>query len=119
MQPPAQTCGVKGIALSYRKTPGNPLRAQKETCLLQKQSHRDSGLQSSTLYPVLLVAVFMVAGSQVQELRGEKLHYLILLKTCVSVAERAPVELESIEGGKSQRGEFPNASTFLRGMSPL
>lgn len=53
MQPAVQTCGVKGIALSCRKTPGNPLTAQKETRLLQKQSHWDSGLQSSMLRPVL------------------------------------------------------------------
>lgn len=100
MQPAAQTCGAKGIALSCRKTLSNPLTAQKETRLLRKQSHWDSGLQSSMLRPVPFVAVFVVAGSQVRELRGEKLHYLVLLKTCVSTAKRAPEKLESVREGK-------------------
>lgn len=81
--------------------------------------HWDSELQSSTLRPVPFVAVFMVTGNQVQELRGEKLHYLVLLKTCVSAAKKEPEKLESVERGKTQRGEFPNASTPLRDMSPL
>lgn len=71
------------------------------------------------LRPVPLVAVFMVAGSQAPELRGEKMHYLVLLKTCVSAAETAPEKLECVDMGNTQRDEFLTASTSLRGVSPL
>lgn len=50
---------------------------------------------------------------------GKKLHYLALLKTRVGAAKKAPEKLESVGRGKTHRGEFPNASTSLRGVSPL